>query len=632
MVILGIAFLCAAYQVFVRFSLEEDRQQVRLVADLNGLKKIAAYEKKPITVVLDQLKKIGITELGVFEETLPDAVALGEVYYVKGSGIERLKGFVPTFDNLLKAKRIKPESTYLYIENDTVRKRIAGQLKWMLGGEEIKFFGKDIIEINEPEEELRGIGLGISEAQKKFLSGKGFTIVPRVWNDPLVNAINIGPKISLLSGSDVVVFDGEEILGFPDAIPQLAEALKKYKINYGNVEIVKQDGDLQLKKLAAPNIIRVHSVPKDELKKITKEEAADRYVRAVRERKINMIYLRPFLPPKMEAYPIEYNMNYFSEVKQKIEKSGFSVGKRDAMVGYEIDKWTILIIGSGIIAGAVLLALAVFDIPLLYSIMIWLLFTLIIGLIELKGGSLITQKILALLAAVVFPSYAVISSFSRERRQFPAIFLDTLLMLMSIVIITGVGIVLMVGLLTDYRFLSGAEVFPAVKLALTLPILIIAIALLLKESGGNIFNWVKEVLGAKVSLLSVALGAVCLAGLGILVARSGNFVLPVPGFEKEFRNMLEVLMYVRPRTKEFLIGYPILCFAAVYFLSWKKNWLWLLAAIGAIAPVSVFNSFSHIHTPLFISFIRTMNGLVLGIMIGAVVVWFTGKVIKIKDN
>src|SRR3989339_1273936 len=233
MVILGVSFLCAAYQVYVRVSLEENKQPVRLVVDLNGLKKIAAYEKKPLSIVLDQLKKVGINELGVFEETLPDAAAIGEVYYVRGSGVERLKGLVPKFDNLLKAKRIKPDRTYLYIQDDTVRKRIAGQIKWMLGGEDIKFFGKDIIEINEPEEEIRGMGLGISEAQKKFLSGKGFKIIPRVWNDPLVNAINIDPKISLLSGFDTIVFDGDEILGYPDAIPQLAAALKKQKINYG---------------------------------------------------------------------------------------------------------------------------------------------------------------------------------------------------------------------------------------------------------------------------------------------------------------------------------------------------------------------------------------------------------------
>ena len=82
-------------------------------------------------------------------------------------------------------------------------------------------------------------------------------------------------------------------------------------------------------------------------------------------------------------------------------------------------------------------------------------------------------------------------------------------------------------------------------------------------------------------------------------------------------------MFVRPRTKEFLIGYPALFLAAGYFLRGEKQWLWVLAAIGVIAPISVFNTFSHIHTPLMISLIRTFNGLILGLLIGWVLflVW-----------
>jgi hypothetical protein len=116
-----------------------------------------------------------------------------------------------------------------------------------------------------------------------------------------------------------------------------------------------------------------------------------------------------------------------------------------------------------------------------------------------------------------------------------------------------------------------------------------------------------------------------LAAIGILVARSGNFTLPVPGFEKNLRGFLETVLFVRPRTKEFLIGYPFLLLAATFYLRGQRQWLWLLAAIGAIAPISVFNTFSHIHTPVMISIIRTLNGLVLGLVIGALVVYITDR-------
>jgi ABC-type nitrate/sulfonate/bicarbonate transport system permease component len=82
---------------------------------------------------------------------------------------------------------------------------------------------------------------------------------------------------------------------------------------------------------------------------------------------------------------------------------------------------------------------------------------------------------------------------------------------------------------------------------------------------------------------------------------------------------------VRPRTKEFLVGYPFLFLTAFYYLKGRREWLWLLAAIGGVAPISVFNTFSHIHTPVMISLTRTLNGLVLGIVIALLVGWLVER-------
>ena len=52
------------------------------------------------------------------------------------------------------------------------------------------------------------------------------------------------------------------------------------------------------------DVVRVHSVPKDELKKLKKDEVVRRFVRAAKERKVRLIYIRPFLPPQIDAYPV----------------------------------------------------------------------------------------------------------------------------------------------------------------------------------------------------------------------------------------------------------------------------------------------------------------------------------------
>ena len=105
----------------------------------------------------------------------------------------------------------------------------------------------------------------------------------------------------------------------------------------------------------------------------------------------------------------------------------------------------------------------------------------------------------------------------------------------------------------------------------------------------------------------------CLAGAGaVYILRTGNFGLPVANMEIVLREFLEKVLVVRPRTKEFLIGHP-----ALYILlrerRGKAAWLMPVAVIGQLSMV---NTFSHIHTPLLVTLIRTGYGLVFGYIIG----------------
>lgn len=615
--ILTVGVLTGAFLGYSRYFIELQDRTVELCVDLNDVKKIAAYEKRPLGPILDEIKKKGIVSLGLFEETLPEASVLGELYYAKGTGINRFRTLNPRLYSLYQRGYIKPDRTYIYTPFSKVRKRVYDQLKWALGEKSINFIGSDILEVDEAEEELRELGLGLSDAQKNFVAKKGFWIIPRVWNDPHYHLGNIEPKISALKNYNTIIFDGEEILGYPAAIDSLADALKKYKIKYGYIEIVKQDGDRQLRRLMDTEVIRVHSVPKNELKKITKAEAVKRFVRAARERKVKLIYLRPFLPPQIDAYPVAYNLDYFGQVKTSLEQAGFTIGQAEKVVPLQIKGWQITVLGLGVVIGALLLLN--YFLPMHGFIMLLLAILSAAGIVTAGGYGYGTtlQKGLALLAAITFPSLAVISTLARKRK---AIFIlwDPLLVVLNIVAETMVGAFLLIGLLADHRFMLGVETFAGVKMALIVPVFIVALYFILSLAKGSFTNRIRTFMETKVSLALVTTGLFILAALGIFVARSGNFVLPVPVIEKHFRNLLEVLLFIRPRTKEFLIGYPFLFIAAFAALRGKRQWLWLFAALGAIAPISVINSFSHIHTPIMISMIRTVNGLVLGVIIGMI--------------
>jgi hypothetical protein len=105
-----------------------------------------------------------------------------------------------------------------------------------------------------------------------------------------------------------------------------------------------------------------------------------------------------------------------------------------------------------------------------------------------------------------------------------------------------------------------------------------------------------------------------MAGIvGYLLLRSDN-TGAASDLELVFRQQLEDLFYVRPRTKEFLIGFPALLLGVV--LAWRSPHAWWLYAVGAIGTAGAIDSFSHFHTPLLVSLLRTGSAAALGYVIG----------------
>ena len=78
------------------------------------------------------------------------------------------------------------------------------------------------------------------------------------------------------------------------------------------------------------------------------------------------------------------------------------------------------------------------------------------------------------------------------------------------------------------------------------------------------------------------------------------------------RQFLTDYMGVRPRNKEFLIGYP----ATILYLMYgaKRPSLWVLTIPLVIGQISLVNTYAHIHTPLLVSLHRSINGLILGVV------------------
>jgi len=121
-----------------------------------------------------------------------------------------------------------------------------------------------------------------------------------------------------------------------------------------------------------------------------------------------------------------------------------------------------------------------------------------------------------------------------------------------------------------------------------------------------------------IQLLVIAVLAV--AGF-LLVIRSGNQPDVTPSaFELALRSNLTALFSVRPRFKEFLVGWPFLMLLPSLIPSDRRAWGWIFALAVGIGLSDVVDTFSHLHTPLGVSAIRVVLGVVAGVIFGAIAI------------
>lgn len=194
-----------------------------------------------------------------------------------------------------------------------------------------------------------------------------------------------------------------------------------------------------------------------------------------------------------------------------------------------------------------------------------------------------------------------------------AIFLALLLFL-----ITGI---VQSALLSGADYYLNSIIFRGIKLSLIVPILFSVVAYFIIKSqkeNKNIIKATIDLLNTNIKVYWVVLGVI-LGAVGLIyIIRSGN-VKEISGAESAMRNTITNLMAARPRTKEFLIGWPCLILFVYYVNKTNYEVFKFLFALGSsILFASVTNTFCHVFTDAATIYMRVINGFALGVLVSAV--------------
>ena len=625
------AGLLAAFAVLaMRASVESSSRDVEIALDGPDWEALARREGQDPLTLFARAREHGATAVAVYEQTLKRLAEQGEVAYATGGQVlsrARMGSLPGAFRDLVAAGAARPGRLYIAASPELLG-FVGTGFGEVLGTAQVRRIG-GLLEVPGLLEELEEAPLGYMPRDLAPYTRLGLHPLLRLRNYPGMAASGLRAKMARLAQLGrgyPVVFDKTEVLGYAGLIPQTAAALQSAGFPYGRIEVFsvrrKQRGEDQLAALMRPHVIRLFSLTADELLALTPESVRDKFVLAARERNIRILYLRPILPTAGNV-GTDANLVLLDQITGDLTRFGLRPGPARAFPDIRIPRVLML----GVILGA-LAAIALALMPLGRAVGIavpekvaWALvgIGIVVSLLTMTGGLwVLWRKILALGTASAVPVLAVAVAFPRAGVR-PGLASVGALWVASL--ISLVGGVLVAALLSGWEFMMAADVFLGVKLAHLLPVILVAVVLATadhpprhwREGVAQLWAWSSRPLLFRYAALAVVVGL----GAVILVARSGNFGLPVLPIEERLRTLTGDLLVARPRTKEYLIGHPALVLAAAAAAAGWRLAVAPLAAVGAIGQAGIINSFSHIHTPLLYTAWRTANALVLGSLLGA---------------
>lgn len=466
---------------------------------------------------------------------------------------------------------------------------------------------------------LESIPIGMNKKYIKSFNVNNvpYNIVARIGSFSGLSEKSIDLIFDYLKKNNIsqIVFSGDSVLGFKGLEKYTAQKMKENNVIFGKIEFTDQKGSNVISKINRKNTVWVHTIPVMELVGMNEVSMIERFVKSVRERNVKILFVR---------MPYSYGNDIYKQNLQFYEKLFMNLGSAGCMIGSAQNnsesmpdiKVQRIWIGFGVGCIFFILCNLLWKFEYRKNILFLILCILFGGIFTLSGMSL---KIITLLLGCSVPILAVVYFYKKNVR-------NILLSILGIFGIVFYGGILNAALLSEPDYMIRNTVFAGIKIAHFIPLLAVALILgfglidkklIFRESLFSLRTKIKELFSQPLLIGTVAVGFLILILIGLMLARSGNDSgLAVSAFELKFRSLLDKIVYVRPRTKEFLLGYPCLILGFWYLKNNKKVLSNVFLTLGTISLVSLFNTFCHIHTPIFLGIIRSFNGLWTGIVIG----------------
>lgn len=681
LVIIGVSFIVSGIQITRRIMKEQRNKNVEIVADLTDFENLAIEMNVPIKEVAKKLVGAGTTSIAISEETLEDMNNDGRILMYPAVNLKHIdvnfnneyRGVATQIKNYIEENNLEYSTNTIVLTDDkSEHDFLTNSFKSRFSGitKEFNDENKFGILIGRKQDKIKNVGLGLIDDDFEYAKTLGFNnIIPRIENHEGITTKEVDKLYEQLKKYKVrtIVFAGVTVYG-QNYQDEKGEMLKYIgdKFSKEGAEIITAiiekpvETDLEtvqrgIKTLSkASNYIntKVYSIDASQLTRITASNMVEQWGRAISQRNVRVLYVRPLsVASKTANENFENTISAIREIKTRVRHMGMKVDSAKGLGNIVQNNFMQGLMGIGIVASGFLLLILLFDLSK-FPKAIYSLFILgILGtgfiycispIYNVLGG--IANKGFSFMASIIFPSLSglyLISVYNKEskieNKNLKEIVCKSIVVLLISVLIAGVGGVFIGSLLSGSEYVLKLDVFRGVKLSFILPILIFGFAYVIKcgiysdENGKplSILEQTKKLMESSITVKYAVAGAVLVLGLLIVVMRSGNtLITSASSIEIAFRNFLEKYLVARPRTKE-LIAFPVLMFI-VYSARYRIKEIGLLVMlVGMIGIENVVNSFCHIRMPVMVTTLSSIYSLIFAVIIGSIGIVIIEKIINL---
>lgn len=650
-IILGLAAsLVICWQ---RHEVEVRNNQVDLAIDYEALLELADREGIPAQEMLAKAREAGFTSLAVYETSFKKFNENGKATAAAGSDIlaNYRNGSLtdPAWRDFVAAGNVKGNEVYVTGEDPQVFRETKEDLIRRLGKDRVTSWqvgGKEVLAVKAHYESFLKMNIGLPTDEMKAVNEAGFYVLARPGNYEGCTKEDVQAVFKRLDGIRVseVVFAGNQSLGATKSLQATIDELKARNMTLGLIEDVsqlqfyRQEGMGEIAKgIGYDHVARLYSVPRDEMAKLKIDTAVERWANTDQERNIRIDLLHIYKSPSPDMSLLETNMKYFKDTANILREKGFTLGPAGTFEAYYPSKALRALVMLGIAAAGVLYLSLIFpriNANTRHQYLLLVIFAAAAVIPVLMGNGNKIRILAAFASANLFPALAVIwqldrlRSFRNEVRvSLPKLVVTATLALFVTGAMSYVGAAYLSGSLSDTEYFLEFNIYRGIKLTFILPLVLVALAFLQRfdifdgkfDDSKGMMDQLRQIFDMPVKIKTLmGIGVVLLACI-VFIARSGHTLgMPVSSTELRFRAFLEQAFYARPRSKELLIGHPAFMLAA---MAWQRKWptmvFFLLVIVATIGQGSMVETFAHMRTPVYMSFMRGIGGIVLGAGVGA---------------